>query len=168
MLSHSGADVQSTGADVFLPLCIYIVLQANPSNLHTNLKYIEKFRNPQKALSEAGYYFTLILSAATFIRKINATQLSIDPEEFENKKREFSKLSTKKEEKNIEDQIVLKGNALPCQFIHLNNSDDLKLGEVPALFNEYKLYYYHCKQQEQDMEKLVFELRKLRNANKKE
>lgn len=47
-----------SGADRFLPLLIYVVIKADPEQLVSNVKYIERFRQPAKLESEAGYYLT--------------------------------------------------------------------------------------------------------------
>jgi len=72
-----------TGADEFLPLLIYVVLKTNPPHLHSNIKFISQFRNPNKLLEETGYYLTQLEAAVSFLEIVDASRLTIDPEEFE-------------------------------------------------------------------------------------
>ncbi|EJD08567.1 uncharacterized protein FOMMEDRAFT_144395, partial [Fomitiporia mediterranea MF3/22] len=71
-------------ADSFVPILIFVVLKANPPNLISNIEYIQRFRNPQKLQSEAGYYLSSLMGAVQFIETLDHTSLShITAEEFE-------------------------------------------------------------------------------------
>jgi len=58
LLKHSKAD---SSADSFMPLLIYVVLQANPEHLVSNVQYILRFRNQEKLGGEAGYYLSSLV-----------------------------------------------------------------------------------------------------------
>jgi len=45
-----------------MPLLIYVVLQANPEHLVSNLQYILRFRNQEKLAGEAGYYLSSLVN----------------------------------------------------------------------------------------------------------
>jgi hypothetical protein len=59
LLKHSKSD---SSADSFMPLLIYVVLQANPEHLVSNVQYILRFRNQDKLVGEAGYYLSSLVS----------------------------------------------------------------------------------------------------------
>lgn len=72
------------GADSFVPILIYVVLRANPEHLLSNVEFINRFRNPAKLQSEAGYYLSSLMGAVQFIESMDHTSLSsISQEEFE-------------------------------------------------------------------------------------
>ncbi|KAJ7043737.1 hypothetical protein C8F04DRAFT_1028802 [Mycena alexandri] len=72
------------GADSFVPILIYVVLKANPDHLLSNVEFINRFRNPAKLQSEAGYYLSSLMGAVSFIETMDHTSLSnITQEEFE-------------------------------------------------------------------------------------
>ncbi|TEB36615.1 hypothetical protein FA13DRAFT_1726981 [Coprinellus micaceus] len=72
------------GADSFLPILIFVVLKANPEHLLSNVEFINRFRNPEKLQSEAGYYLSSLMGAVSFIETMDHTSLSnIDQAEFE-------------------------------------------------------------------------------------
>ncbi|GJU33925.1 vacuolar protein sorting-associated protein 9A-like protein [Tanacetum coccineum] len=77
------------GADDFFPVLIYVILKANPPQLHSNLMYIQRYRNKSRLVGEASYVFTNMLSAESFILNIDAKALSMDDIEFE-KNMEFA------------------------------------------------------------------------------
>ena len=45
-----------------MPMLIYVVLQANPEHLVSNVQYILRFRNQEKLGGEAGYYLSSLVS----------------------------------------------------------------------------------------------------------
>ncbi|KAL9249405.1 Vacuolar protein sorting-associated protein 9A-like protein [Drosera capensis] len=71
------------GADVFIPVLIYVTIKANPPQLHSNLLYIQRYRRQTRLVAEADYFFTGMLSAESFISNINAESLSMEESEFE-------------------------------------------------------------------------------------
>jgi hypothetical protein len=82
-----------------MPLLIYVVLQANPEHLVSNVQYILRFRNQEKLGGEAGYYLSSLVSeaihfidipaktdklgAVQFIENLDRTSLTISDEDFE-------------------------------------------------------------------------------------
>ncbi|KAL1998957.1 hypothetical protein VTN02DRAFT_5279 [Thermoascus thermophilus] len=72
-----------TSADSFVPLLIYVVLQANPEHLVSNIQYILRFRNQEKLGGEAGYYLSSLSGAIQFIETLDRTSLTVSDEEFE-------------------------------------------------------------------------------------
>ncbi|KAF8141497.1 hypothetical protein EV363DRAFT_1391949 [Boletus edulis] len=72
------------GADSFVPVLIFVVLKANPDHLLSNVEFINRFRNPAKLQSEAGYYLSSLMGAVQFIETMDHTSVSnITQEEFE-------------------------------------------------------------------------------------
>lgn len=74
--------IPAAGADEFLPLLNYVVLKANPAQLHSNVQFILRFRAPNKMITEAGYYFTHLESTITWLENVNASMLTIDEPTF--------------------------------------------------------------------------------------
>lgn len=54
-----------SGADDFLPVLIYVVIQANPPKLASNLEYIQRFRTHSLMAAEFAYFFTQLVGACT-------------------------------------------------------------------------------------------------------
>ncbi|KAI1616895.1 hypothetical protein EDD37DRAFT_57381 [Exophiala viscosa] len=77
------AKSSDTSADAFVPLLIYVVLQANPENLVSNVQYILRFRNQDKLGGEAGYYLSSLSGAIQFIENLDRTTLTVSDEDFE-------------------------------------------------------------------------------------
>ncbi|PRP81643.1 hypothetical protein PROFUN_01150 [Planoprotostelium fungivorum] len=81
VLSQEGGDSAAT-VDDFLPIFIYVLLRTNPPNLQTNLQYMSTFRHPSRMMAESGYYFVSFLTAVRFVETLDASALSIDPQQF--------------------------------------------------------------------------------------
>eukprot|EP01066_Platyproteum_vivax_P000811 Platyproteum_vivax@DN10900_c0_g1_i1.p1 len=72
------------GADDFLPLLIWVVVQANLPRLHSNLEFISCFRHPDRLTGEDMYWFTQLVAAVSFVSKISGLDsLSIEQEEYD-------------------------------------------------------------------------------------
>ncbi|KAJ4300139.1 hypothetical protein N0V88_002808 [Collariella sp. IMI 366227] len=80
LLKHSKSD---SSADSFMPMLIYVVLQANPEHLVSNVQYILRFRNQEKLGGEAGYYLSSLMGAIQFVENMDRTTLTISDDEFE-------------------------------------------------------------------------------------
>ncbi|EKX52421.1 hypothetical protein GUITHDRAFT_101593 [Guillardia theta CCMP2712] len=73
----------TVSADDFLPVLVYIVLRANPSELPSNIDFISDYRSRSRNVGEAAYFFTHLAGALHFIETLDATRLSIEPSLFD-------------------------------------------------------------------------------------
>ena len=76
------ASGEAAGADDFLPVLIYVTIRAGPERLESNLQYIQRFRRAPRLSGEGAYFYTNLVSAASFVETITADSLSMDPEAF--------------------------------------------------------------------------------------
>lgn len=89
--SGEGGPTPKYGADDFLPVFIYIVLTSDVKDILSNCEYISSYHSPFRLMSRAGYCLVNLQSAAEFIDSLDASSLSIDPEEFAAKMKASSK-----------------------------------------------------------------------------
>jgi hypothetical protein len=82
ILNRASQQGQPSGADEFFPLLNYVVLKANPTQLHSNIQFILRFRAPNKMITEAGYYFTHLETSITWLETVDASKLTIEPDVF--------------------------------------------------------------------------------------
>jgi len=73
----------SAGADEFLPIFIYVVLKANPKQLHSSIHFVMRFRYILRMGSEGGCFFTHLSSAVYFLENLTAESLNIDAETYD-------------------------------------------------------------------------------------
>nr|CAG4708532.1 unnamed protein product [Naegleria fowleri] len=71
-------EMDAPGADDFVPVLIYIVLKSNVPHLHSNIKYIQEYRNPQGLEGHTGYFLTSLELAMTFWLSCDHNQLNMD------------------------------------------------------------------------------------------
>lgn len=83
LLLNATSDEDPPGADDFLPVLIYVIIKANPPQLHSNLLYIQRYRRQTRLVGETSYFFTNVLSAESFILSIDGKAISLDETEFE-------------------------------------------------------------------------------------
>ncbi|GME72237.1 unnamed protein product [Ambrosiozyma monospora] len=72
-------------ADSFVPLLIYVLLQAKTKFLYSNLMYIERFRNEEFLVGEPSYYVSTLQLAVNFIIDLDFEKLSIEKNEYDSK-----------------------------------------------------------------------------------
>ncbi len=96
-----------TSADSFVPLLIYVVLQAHPEHLVSNIQYILRFRNQDKLGGEAGYYLSSLSGAIQFIETLDRTSLTVSDTDFE---RHVELAVSAIAEKNREAELRLPGH----------------------------------------------------------
>eukprot|EP00656_Telonema_subtile_P054116 TRINITY_DN7998_c0_g1_i3.p1 TRINITY_DN7998_c0_g1~~TRINITY_DN7998_c0_g1_i3.p1 ORF type:complete len:600 (-),score=192.71 TRINITY_DN7998_c0_g1_i3:74-1873(-) len=152
LLTHA-REGQPYGADEFLPLLIFIVLKANPEDLHSNMQYITNYRHPARMAAEPGYFFTQLVSAVHFLDNVEAASLSIDPELFEKGMNNSLRASQPAAETPAAESldagsavapsgVAISNEAMEClmrsyRYIQLD-SEELRLGDVPELLSDYK------------------------------
>lgn len=83
ILKECRTDGSLPGADELLPMMIFTIKLCNPSNLHSHLKYLQRYTRPSFLIAEAGYLLTNFVSAVYFLDNVDAKALTIEPEEFD-------------------------------------------------------------------------------------
>jgi hypothetical protein len=83
-----GKDGSRPGADDFLPVLIYVLLNSeNVPQINANLEYIQAYRNKQELMSKAGYCLVNLQSSVAFLSNVNGDSglQGIGKDEFDSK-----------------------------------------------------------------------------------
>eukprot|EP01156_Anaeramoeba_ignava_P022210 Anaeramoba_ignava/c20380_g1_i3.p2 GENE.c20380_g1_i3~~c20380_g1_i3.p2 ORF type:complete len:114 (+),score=18.33 c20380_g1_i3:2232-2573(+) len=67
--------IKEVGADITLPIMIYIVIIANPPQFPSNIKYIEIFLDKQLLTSTSEYWWTIFRSSYSYLENFNLENL---------------------------------------------------------------------------------------------
>ncbi|POS85699.1 hypothetical protein EPUL_002795 [Erysiphe pulchra] len=131
LLKHLKSD---SSADSFMPLLIYVVLQANPEHLVSNVQYILRFRNQEKLVGEVGYYLSSLLGAVHFIENLDRTTLTISDDDFEKNVEAAVSAIAEKHQAQTHESISLsleensrKNEKSPCSLTEVEGSNIKKL-----------------------------------------
>ncbi|KAH8582097.1 Vps9p RAB5 like RAB GTpase binding involved in vacuolar sorting [Cryptosporidium sp. chipmunk genotype I] len=144
-------------ADDLLPLLIFCIIQSNPTKIKAHIEFISLFRNSILLVSEDLYFFTHFYSAITFLEKLDGRQIQLNidnaifEEQFKSSEKKLfgnnllhllmpyseSRLSFQEKQNRLQ-EITSKLSSLKLSFEDYNSSDELKIGDIPQLFQEYK------------------------------
>eukprot|EP01105_Mastigella_eilhardi_P012692 TRINITY_DN289_c0_g1_i4.p1 TRINITY_DN289_c0_g1~~TRINITY_DN289_c0_g1_i4.p1 ORF type:complete len:703 (-),score=165.37 TRINITY_DN289_c0_g1_i4:39-2147(-) len=69
---HLQNNGSQAGADDFLPLFIFVLLQSNLPHLISNISYIGRYADPEDKFGEPFYYYTHLVSACSFIESMQS------------------------------------------------------------------------------------------------
>lgn len=71
------------GADGLLPILIYLTIHARVPHLRLSSRFIMIARNPNKLKGESEYYFTLFQLVISWLERVDASDLTIDKDEYD-------------------------------------------------------------------------------------
>ena len=97
------------GADELLPMMIYTIKCANPANLFSHKKFLQRYTRPNMLMGEPGYIITSFVSAVEFLENVDAQALTMAPEEYDR-----AILQSKMKAKAVNERILQQ---------HLNNAN---------------------------------------------
>ncbi|KAK9693574.1 hypothetical protein K7432_013864, partial [Basidiobolus ranarum] len=76
-----GESPTPSSADTILPLLIFTVVKSNPPNYVSNLRFIQRYRNPLKATQEYSYCLTNMMAVISFLENVDMVTLGLGSEE---------------------------------------------------------------------------------------
>lgn len=144
-------------ADDLLPLLIFCIIQSNPAKLKAHVEFISLFRSSALLVSEDLYFFTHFYSAVTFLEKLDGRQIQLNmetssfEEQFRSSERKLfgsnllhllapysdSRASYQERQGKIQ-EITGEISSLNLTLQDCNSPDELRVGDIPKLFQEYK------------------------------
>jgi len=65
----------SANADLMLPMLIYLLVYSHFPNIVSDIRYIGRFRRQSAVTGEAGYCFTMVNAAVSFLQTANVEEL---------------------------------------------------------------------------------------------
>lgn len=83
ILKNCRSDGRLPGADELLPMMIYTIKCANPANLYSHKKFLQRYTRPNMLMGEPGYIITSFVSAVEFLENVDAQALTMEPEEYD-------------------------------------------------------------------------------------
>ena len=101
-IHKSGKNNTPPGADDFFPPFVFVVLTSNVPRLHAHIEHIQTYRRQEDLMGKAGYCFVNLCSAVAFIETLTAKELTIDPNEFDEK---FESAKKRLEMEDSEDNL---------------------------------------------------------------
>lgn len=66
------------------------MLYAQPQHLHSDMLYIEAYRDEYSLMSAAGYMLVNLRSAVSFLENLTAEEVGMSEEEFERRMKEHA------------------------------------------------------------------------------
>lgn len=136
-VNPTGGNIVPVSADQFLPVLVFVVIQANPPMLPADMKYLTRFSNPRRLMSgETGYYFTNLCCALEFIEKASGASLNISEEEFNS----FVNGEAIPKTKSQFNTYLCDGLRTMCSndaaLIKLRQSNELRQSKVESIFEQ--------------------------------
>ncbi|KAJ1614988.1 Vps9p/RAB5 like RAB GTPase binding protein [Cryptosporidium canis] len=157
--SGSGQEGVSSppAADDLLPLLIFCIIQSNPAKIKAHVEFISLFRNSVLLVSEDLYFFTHFYSAITFLEKLDGRQIQLNidtarfEEQFKSSERKIfgnnwahllapysdSRVCLQEKQDKIR-EVANEISSMSLTFQELESPDELRVGDIPKLFHEYK------------------------------
>ena len=83
ILKNCRSDGRLPGADELLPMMIYTIKCANPANLYSHKKFLQRYTRPNMLMGGPGYIITSFVSAVEFLENVDAQALTMEPEEYD-------------------------------------------------------------------------------------